>query len=134
MFCKLCGQVETTNHILLNCSIASFLWCVIRGLIGKDKRPETIREALIYGNGKIDRKIWGVMVAGILWVLWGIRNDWVFRNILLKSPIQAIYKLCSLIQCWARFQKGGEETLRKWVEELMRRARELKGDHQPEEI
>jgi hypothetical protein len=26
--CILCGQIETTNHILLCCAVAQFCWCI----------------------------------------------------------------------------------------------------------
>jgi len=34
-----------------------------------------------------------VILAAVVWSLWKYRNDWVFNNVLIKSPKSIAYKV-----------------------------------------
>lgn len=51
-FCKLCGKIESTNHILFYCPLAIFTSCVVRDALGLTKNPINIRDCLGLVKGK----------------------------------------------------------------------------------
>lgn len=38
-----------------------------------------------------------MLVASVCWAIWLTRNEWVFSNILVKSPLQVTYKSISFV-------------------------------------
>jgi hypothetical protein len=51
-----------------------------------------------------------VVFAGMTWGLWITRNNWVFNNKLIKSPLQVVYRSLSLMQRWKVLLKEKECT------------------------
>lgn len=41
------------------------------------------------------------MIAAGMWAIWKVRNDWVFRNVLVSDVIQLPYKMLSFLKQWA---------------------------------
>ena len=56
------------------------------------------------------------LFAGITWVLWKIRNDWVFANKLIPSPNVLPYRIIGFLQHWSKM---------KTVEDQMEREKML---------
>ena len=56
------------------------------------------------------------LFAGIAWVLWKIRNDWVFANKLIPSPNVLPYRIIGFLQHWSKM---------KTVEDQMEREKML---------
>jgi hypothetical protein len=46
--CETCAVVEDTNHILFNCPVARYIWCIIRDILRKHISPDRVRNLLIY--------------------------------------------------------------------------------------
>ena len=46
-----------------------------------------------------------VILAAIVWSLWKHRNDWVFNNVLIKSPKSVAYKVVGFLTQWTKMQK-----------------------------
>lgn len=68
-----------------------------------------------------------VLLASICWALWLIRNDWVFKDVLVSSPLQVVYKSLSLAQKWKVFLRGEEQkVLDGWHEAIMDKLRQVK--------
>jgi hypothetical protein len=64
--CALCGAVENVNHILFTCSLAKFMWSVIRQLLGCSWSPANfpqfyaITASLLGGQRRV---IWSLFAA-----------------------------------------------------------------------
>lgn len=86
----MCQEKESTNHVLLKCPIATFVWCIIRDALELSclsERFEYFKFHLqqfffLWGGG-------GLVFVGVLWLT---RNNWVFENVLIKSPMQVVYQ------------------------------------------
>ncbi len=67
------------------------------------------------------------------WVLWFTPNGWVFEDILVKSPLQVVYRTISLMQRWRIMLKGDMLVMaNKWMEEVMIKLLQLKLINLPE--
>lgn len=53
------------------------------------------------------------------WVLWKIRNDLVFSNIIIKSPKQVAYRIIGFLNQWTKMEKTGGAQKEKYVKELL---------------
>lgn len=95
-FCKLCTHRETTDHILFGCSLAVFAWCVVKEALLLKNRPTSFWECtgVVWDRGK--KRAWMVLIASFCWGLCLTRNDWVFKDILISSPLQVVYRSLSL--------------------------------------
>ena len=76
--CKLCEEVESTDHILSKCSIAIYIWVFVREMLSWATVPASFEElAEILGkytnNGKIcTKKLF--IAAGMIWTLCSAEN------------------------------------------------------------
>lgn len=102
-------------------------WCVVRDVLGLTISPMNIRDCLGLMKRKNVQGVWVMLFASVCWALWLIRNDWVFSNILAKSPLQITYKALSFIQQWCIMLKEGDQaTMKGWCELLMAKLQQLK--------
>lgn len=76
--------------MLFNCSIANVVWCVIKESVGLDLVPGNLGDASRLAKKKLGRVLGVFVVAACIWTIWLTRNDWVFENILIKSPLQVV--------------------------------------------
>ena len=68
-----------------------------------------------------------VVFASWIWGIWLTRNDWVFENKLLKSPLQVVYRIISLLQRWRLIQRRKEEVcLEQLIKDLMTKLQQLR--------
>jgi hypothetical protein len=113
--CKLCGRLESAEHIFVQCVLANFCWSVFRDVLEWGTLPtymEDIHEKLIEGSNRNNKNF--VFLLGCLSSnLWLIRNDFVFNNILVSSPNVRLYRTISLMQKWKVLHK---EKGRCWID------------------
>lgn len=80
--CKLCGQLESAEHIFVQCVLARFSWSVFRDVCEWGTIPismDNIHGKLVEGSSNMNRKF--VFIFGCLaWSLWLIRNDFIFKK------------------------------------------------------
>jgi hypothetical protein len=97
--CKLCGKVESVEHLFLQCAVANFCWGVIRDVLGWGSIPiclEDLYEKLIVGSSNENKNI--VFLIGCLtWSLWLNRNNLVFNNSLISTPDVDIFRAISFM-------------------------------------
>jgi hypothetical protein len=115
--CKLCGRLESAEHIFVQCMLAKFCWSVFRDVLEWRTilvSMEDIYEKLIEGSNR--NNINFVFLLGCLsWSLWLIRNDFVFNNTLVFSPNVSLYRTISLMQKWKVLHK---EKGRRWIDSM----------------
>jgi hypothetical protein len=102
-YCLSCGAVEDTNHILFNCTVARYCWCIIRDCFGVGSIPRTedeFTDLFLKPAGAFSNKIVWFWFASFAWSLWLIRNDRIFNKKVLLKPISPLYKSLSLMQQW----------------------------------
>lgn len=66
--CKLCGVSETVNHVLFNCPIAKFTWCVVKEVLHFPAIPVSFWEGLDLLKQKLGGKLGVVVFASWIWV------------------------------------------------------------------
>jgi hypothetical protein len=54
--CKLCGLLESTNHIFFQCVLASFCWCVVRDALGWPFSPSCPNDVNNFCRGSSNRQ------------------------------------------------------------------------------
>lgn len=87
-------------------SPAPFLWCCVRDALGWKVAPCSCEEVqnLILENGvTIGNKATLTVIAAGMWVIWRVRNDWVFRNVLMNNVIQLPYRMLSFLNSGLRW-------------------------------
>lgn len=110
---------QTTNHILFKCPLAVFGWCVIRDALNLVSLPNNLWECMSLLKDRKKFKPWISLIGGVCWAIWIIRNDWVFENILVKSPLYVVYKSLSFIQKWhILLKEEDQELLGGWCEAI----------------
>ncbi|RLM54773.1 hypothetical protein C2845_PM10G18540 [Panicum miliaceum] len=115
--CKLCDHLETTSHIIFQCSIALFLWIYIKENLNLTTNPldcDSMYQDLLSALPAKKRKMFFAIFAGAMWTLWKIRNDFVFNDKLLAAPEAAVYKLLANLKNWKILTR--EEDQPTWKE------------------
>jgi hypothetical protein len=111
--CKLCGEIENTDHIFLKCALASFSWNVNRDFFDWDSTRDNMNDIhckLVGGSNR--ENSYFVFVFGCLaWSLWLIRNDLIFNNSIASSLDVCIFWIISFIQKWSILHKEKERLL-----------------------
>ncbi|XP_019234325.1 PREDICTED: uncharacterized protein LOC109214820 [Nicotiana attenuata] len=98
--CYMCRQAaETTNHLLLHCSVVYDIWCMFYSIFGLSwVMPQSTKEAVeVWSSlkaGKSIKKIWNMIPACIFWVVWAERNRRCFDG--LSTSNHALKAKCFL--------------------------------------
>ena len=101
--CKLCGEIETSDHILFQCPVALFLWVFLKQTFGWAAYPSSfgaLMENLLLNNKGRVRHLYLFLCAGALWTLWKTRNDLVFNTKIVPAPVVVIHKTIALLTQW----------------------------------
>ncbi|OEL35741.1 hypothetical protein BAE44_0003241, partial [Dichanthelium oligosanthes] len=88
--CKLRGLVETIDHIIFRCTIASFVWCVCRDALGWQHVPVGVEnfESFVWCADKHSRDLLIFLFGCIAWSLW------------LEMTLFGVYRMMSFMQRW----------------------------------
>jgi len=73
-----------------------------------------------------------VVLAGLLWTLWNVRNKMAIEGVFLRAPTNIIFKFDSFIQRWRRLLRESDRTtldgwnaqVKGWVEKFLERVRD----------
>ena len=87
--CKASG--ESTNHLLLHCSVAWELWNMVFILFGIFwVMPKSVVDLLTCWNGLLGNseagKVWKMISHCLMWCLWRERNDRTFNGVEKSIP------------------------------------------------
>lgn len=126
-FCKLCAKIETPNRVMFKCPVAIFSWCVMKEALNLQKLLVSFWECMGLRRDKGTRKVWVLLVASLCWAVWLTRNDWVFNDILIKSPLHIVYRALAFAQKWSVLLKEEEAAvLEQWCEALLDKLAQVK--------
>ena len=120
---KVCGQIETTQHIFFVYFIANYCWWTYHDALFWSLTPINLQQFLNLSSGRGDvpkpRMIF--LLACICWSLWLIRNDFVFNNKIITSPDVVVHRSIIFMQKWSILFKEKEISwISKTVEKLSR--------------
>lgn len=66
--------------------------------------------------------LWIFLLGCVCWAFWIIRNDWVFENTLVSSPLLTVYKVLSFAQKWGVLLGNEEQAvLGGWCEAILKK-------------
>ncbi|KAJ0836665.1 putative reverse transcriptase zinc-binding domain-containing protein [Helianthus annuus] len=115
ILCPLCNnRTETTDHILISCEFANYVWLQIfswikvpmpQFLISVVELFEFIRTYPIY---KVNKKAMYVILTTTCWMIWKTRNELIFKG--TNSSVSKIIgevKACSFL--WIRSRANVQE-------------------------
>lgn len=107
--CLLCDVKETTKHILFDCPMASFVWCICRDAFDWGVIPKNFDDFFLLINHMNHKMIRAMtaLLAAICWVLWTTRNNMIFRSQLVYSPLTLPYQTISHISQWKALGRAG---------------------------
>jgi hypothetical protein len=92
-FCQFCHVEESVDHLMFKCPVVVFVWAVIRDGLKWRNAPKSVmdfRENFLQARG--NKGLGGVAVliwVCVCWVLWLNRNDCVFNNKIVSSPVRS---------------------------------------------
>ena len=128
--CSLCGDFESTNHILFVCPMARFVWCWCRDVLNWPYPPKNLDEFFLLCNHSsafINDRLHIMLLAAICWCLWLTRNNMVFRKTLLYSPLTLPFQIISLLLQWRKLCRAEEEgKLEQFAEKMKELTSNLK--------
>jgi hypothetical protein len=100
MFCVLCGQIESADHIFFSCGFAAFMWSGVRAMLQVTWNPTSFAQffriisELSPGHG---RAVWILFVAQS-WALWHIRNKIAMEHSFPNRPANYVLKTLLFLQ------------------------------------
>ena len=103
IYCRLCGEVETTNHVFFGCSVARFTWCCLRDTFDWAERPSNLGDVLgdkFLGVMKIPAHLKLFVIAGITWAIWRSRNKMAIEKLFPKNLLDVIRSGVAFVQKW----------------------------------
>jgi len=100
--CKMCGAVETTDHILFTCPVVVFLWVFLKETLILGSVPCSIAklELIFLSRNHRFQSVLLFIFAGALWPISKMRNDLVFEDKVIASPTVIIHKTVALLTHW----------------------------------
>ena len=128
--CALCGQVEDATHIFFKCSMAVFMWSVVRQVLGRTWCPQNFAHffALLSSfSGRTRRLIWLLFLAQA-WALWAVRNKLAIEKKTVNHPADIIFKTMIFLQAWIPPLKSQDKEGARW---LVAKLRELHSECLP---
>lgn len=121
--CKVCGQVETTQHIFFECYLANYCWWTFHDALFWTQTPVTLQHFfnLSSGRGDVPNSKMIFLLACICWSLWLIRNDYVFNNKVITNPNIVVHRSIIFMQKWSILLREKERgCIAKTVDKLSR--------------
>lgn len=112
-------QAQQEFSELKNWVIAKFVWCSVIEVIEGVLIPTNFWDSLKAVKEKLGVNLGLFLCASLCWGLRLVRNDLVFENKLVKSPLQVVFKSISLMQRWkVLLREKDHEALNALLEKL----------------
>jgi hypothetical protein len=115
--CALCGALEDVNHIFFTCSLAKFMWSVVRQLLGCNWSPANFPQLYAITAsllGRHRRVVWSLFAAQS-WALWLIQNKMSIESKLIRHPSDVIFKTLVFLQLWIPTSRVKDQPSLRWL-------------------
>ena len=123
IYCCLCGEVETTNHVFFGYSVARFTWCCLRDAFGWAGCPSNLGDVLgdkFLGVMKIPAHLKLFVIVGITWAIWRSRNKMAIEKLFPKNFLDVIRSGVAFVQKWRLLLgKSDQASIAKLGEKMM---------------
>lgn len=109
--CKYCGKLETRNYLFFNCTTAQIIWVWVRVSMRWLNRPTSIQhfeDMMGIGSGNSNNMFSFFILASVSWSLWKTRNNWVFNDVLVKSPKAIAHMIMGFLSQWMKLLKPAD--------------------------
>jgi hypothetical protein len=86
--CKLCGEIESNDHIICQCAVAQVCWYIIKDVLEwhiQTTHVEDLYEKIARWVKQIQYTICFYFWLYVAWSVWLIRNDLIFKDIVVSS-------------------------------------------------
>jgi hypothetical protein len=109
--CSFCNQVETMEHLFFSCSFAKTTWAVLGASIGTILCPRNLWQSIVWFYRFLPGgdSFYMIGLAAVCWSIWTVRNKATFENHVVKSPVEAVFTICSFLLYWAGLQVGDDK-------------------------
>lgn len=125
--CCVCGKVESVDHIFFQCTLAHFVWNVIKEVFKLERMPRSLEdfsEMWLLGKGPMPIRLMMFLFAGFTWALWTTRNKMAIEKRVPKAPADIIFVALSWLQKWCIMLKEADrerilqtrDDIMKWME------------------
>lgn len=119
--CALCNRPESVNHIFFSCSLACFMWSVVRQLLGCSWSPTSFAHfysILLRFAGRPRRLLWMLFMAQS-WTLWLIRNKLTIESkLIIRQPADIIFKTIIFLQLWSSAKPQDKASILELISRL----------------
>ena len=115
--CALCGAEEDASHMFFQCSIARFVWSVLRQALGRNWCPTNFAQfhALLAQVPNRARRIIWLLFSAQSWALWSVRNKLTIEKRVVKHPADIIFKSMLFMQGWLPLLKPQDREGATWL-------------------
>jgi hypothetical protein len=104
--CCFCNQMETIQHLFIECIFAKKLWRIIH-MTFNIPPPTNITNLFgnwLHGMPKKDKVQIPVGVCAVLWTIWNKWNDIIFNSTTVCSFLQVFFLVTHWIRMWSYLQ------------------------------
>lgn len=98
--CRLCGELETANHMIFGCPLSHFQWWWVKEAFRWERPPQCFEDFLCVGlnhAGSSSNHIGWAIFGALACAIWLARNDLVFNDKICSSPLNNIFKMFSML-------------------------------------
>jgi hypothetical protein len=109
--CSFCNQVETLEHLFFSCSFAKSTWGVMGAALGTSCCPKNLWQSIVWFYRFLPggESFYMVGLAAVCWSIWTVRNKVTFEKHVVRSPVEAVFTVCSFLLYWAGLQAGDDK-------------------------
>lgn len=126
--CMFCNCIETSAHLFFQCPVSKVIWMIVARCFGIQTIPSNIEQCWAWCEKwlPVDKKFHAWGIGAICWGIWKCRNKAVFEKKLIKSPVEIICHICSLLMYWTGlYDEHEREQMKQGVETVLNVAKEI---------
>jgi hypothetical protein len=98
------------------------MWAVVRDRLGWSSYPQSMHdfwENFLAKGGESGIGLMWFLVGAIVWSLWLHRNECVFNDVVISSPLAIVYRPLSFLQHWMGAERvEGKTALEELVDSI----------------
>jgi hypothetical protein len=110
--CCLCGKMNNVDHLLLECSMAMFIWSFLGEALRWEGYPRNMDDLksnwLTQGFG-VSYQTGLACFIEFTWVIWNTRTKMIMQDVFPDKPINVLFLGVSFIQKWCPLMRKLEK-------------------------